>query len=230
MRAILLAAGLGTRLRPLTDHVPKCLVPINGTPLLEIWLERLARHGVGPFLVNTHYRKEQVEEFVSKSKYKHSITLVHEPNLLGTAGTLRSNRDFFNEADGMLIHADNFCLANFRKFTAAHNSRSAGCLLTMMTFTCSDPSQCGVVEVDDLGVVKNFYEKIKNPPSNIANAAVYIVSNELIRDLPSGVDFSNDVLPKCIGRIQTFHTNDAMIDVGTPDRYLEANKVLGRHQ
>ena len=67
MRALLLAAGLGTRLRPITDKIPKCLVPIQGRPLLEIWLDKLCEVGVQEFLVNTHYLAAQVEEFISNS-------------------------------------------------------------------------------------------------------------------------------------------------------------------
>ena len=218
MRAILLAAGLGTRLRPLTDRIPKCLVPINGKPLLEIWLERLAENGIGPFLINTHHRRDQVEAFISESRFKESVTLVHESNLLGTAGTLRANRDFFNGEDGMLIHADNFCLADLHMFAMTHEQRPPHCLFTMMTFSSSAPSECGIVETDERGVVQKFYEKVEAPPGNVANAAIYILSNRFLASLPSGDDFSIDILPKCLGKIQSFHSEDPLIDVGTYDR------------
>ena len=91
MRAILLAAGYGTRLRPLTNTIPKCLVPIKGVPLLQIWLERLTNAGIGPFLINTHYLPKEVEGFAESSRYRDQVTLVHEPELLGTAGTLIAN-------------------------------------------------------------------------------------------------------------------------------------------
>ena len=77
MRAILLSAGLGTRLRPLTNEVPKCLVPINGRPLLDIWLEKLTLSGFGPFLVNTHYLSGQVERHLSDSCYASVVTLLN---------------------------------------------------------------------------------------------------------------------------------------------------------
>jgi mannose-1-phosphate guanylyltransferase len=122
MRAILLAAGFGTRL-PLTNTMPKCLVPIHGQPLLGIWLERLTQAGIGPFLVNTHYLADQVEQFIAASPYRDQVTLVHESTLLGTAGTLMANLDFFQGEDGLLIHADNYCLADFREFMEAHRQR-----------------------------------------------------------------------------------------------------------
>ena len=229
MRAILLAAGLGTRLRPLTHSIPKSLVPINGVPLLEIWLERLSSSGIGPFLINTHYKQDQVEEFISHSRFAKAVTIVHEPNLLGTAGTLRANRNFFRGEDGMLIHADNFCLADFRAFTTAHTERASHCLLTMMTFFSPNPHECGIVETDERGVVQKFYEKVENPPGNLANAAIYTLANQLIDNLPDGDDFSKHILPACLGKIQTFCSDDPLIDVGTYDRYMKANEVAKEH-
>ena len=153
MRALLLAAGLGTRLRPITDLTPKCLVQIGNKPLLQIWLERLSEAGNGPFLINTHYLAEQINVFVEKSPFREKIKLVHESHLLGTAGTLLENQDFFHDENLMLIHADNYCLADFTEFEAAHRNRPLGCDLTMMTFRTDDPSSCGIVELDENGGV-----------------------------------------------------------------------------
>ena len=81
MKALLLSAGLGTRLRPLTDTIPKCLVQINGKPLLQIWLENLTKYGVKEFLINTHYLHKQVEDFANNSTFKEKITLIYEKEL-----------------------------------------------------------------------------------------------------------------------------------------------------
>ena len=116
MKTILLAAGFGTRLRPLTDTIPKCLVPIKGKPLLQIWLERLTESGFDKFLINTHYLSNQVNDFVYSSKFKDKCILKNEIKLLGTAGTLLANLDFIGEDECMLVHADNYCLANFSDF------------------------------------------------------------------------------------------------------------------
>ena len=228
MRAILLSAGLGTRLRPVTDSIPKCLVPIKGKPLLEIWLERLTRAGMGPFLINTHYLAERVEQFVATSPYQHQVKLVHETALLGTAGTLIENLDFFKGEDGLLIHADNYCLANFFSFEQAHLNRPHECVMTMMTFRTDNPSSCGIVELDDRGVVVGFHEKVINPPDNLANGAIYILSADLLlamaKDLRISKDFSNDVLNQFVGRIYTYETKEIFLDIGTPLNYEKANK------
>lgn len=228
MRALLLAAGLGTRLRPLTDTVPKCLVPIKGEPLLGIWLERLTQAGIGPFLVNTHYLTAQVEAFIQVSPYRDQVTLVNELELCGTAGTLISNLGFFQGEGGLLIHADNYCLADFTAFQQAHLNRPQECVMTMMTFRTADPSSCGIVELDEHGVVIGFHEKVAKPPGNLANGAVYIFSKELLgklgTDLQMVKDFSNEVLNRFVGHIYSYETSEVFLDVGTPESYLKANR------
>ena len=227
MRAILLAAGFGTRLRPVTDTIPKCLVPIHGKPLLQIWLERLSAAGVESFLINMHYLSEQVVEFINESEFRDQVELVHEPDLLGTAGTLVNNIDFFHGEDGLLIHADNYCLADFSKFFYAHQQRPNKCLITMMTFRTDEPSSCGIVELDDKNVVIEFYEKVESPPSDLANGAVYILSHDLIellkKEYSNIVDISAELLPTLINKIYSHEINEKFVDIGTPERYEQAN-------
>ena len=229
MRAILLAAGLGTRLRPLTNTVPKCLVPVRGRPLLGIWLERLVSSGVGPLLVNTHYLAEQVNHFLNASPYIDLVTLVHEPEMKGTAGTFIANLDFFAEEDGMLIHADNYCLSDLTAFQQAHINRPIGCLMTMMTFRTNDPTSCGIIELDDQSIAIRFHEKVGNPPGNLANGAVYILSREFMKivkhSFSDATDFSNDILPNFLGKIYTFETSNFFMDIGTPESYNKANQL-----
>ena len=229
MRALLLAAGLGRRLSPITDTTPKCLVPISGTPLLQIWLERLTEAGIGPFLINTHYLVEQVTAFVEESHFRKKIQLVHEKDLRGTAGSLIENLDFFQGEDALVIHADNYCLADFSAFQLAHINRPLGCVMTMMTFRTDDPSSCGIVELDGSGVVVGFHEKVENPPGNLANGAIYILSAELLKEIGTSLnhvtDFSTEVLHRFRGHIFNYETSDVFVDVGTPDRYEKANNI-----
>jgi mannose-1-phosphate guanylyltransferase len=227
MKAILLAAGFGTRLRPLTEDIPKCLVPIKGKPLLEIWLENLQKAGIGPFLINTHYLPEKVTTFIENSPFRNNVTIVNETVLEGTAGTLIRNMDFYESGDGLLIHADNYCLADFRKFLAAHNARPVGCLMTVMAFRSKEPSKCGIFELDENNIVIGFHEKVANPTGNLANGAIYILSAEMLNilsaDMNGVTDFSNEVMPKFIGRIYCYETNNTFIDIGTLENYAEAN-------
>ena len=108
IKAIILAAGEGKRLRPLTLSVPKCLVKIEQKSLLQIWLEKLSKLGCKDVLINTHYLHEQVNEFLDNYKSEGmNISVCYEKELLGTAGTLVNNINFFKDSIGLVLHADN---------------------------------------------------------------------------------------------------------------------------
>ena len=231
LRALLLAAGLGTRLRPITLHTPKCLVPIGGEPLLGRWLRQLDQAGCESVLINTHYLAEAVEDFL-KGWRRSTMTVqtFHEPELMGTAGTLLANQEFFRGATGLLIHADNAMAGDVRDFIAAHHDRPPCCLLTMLTFKTEKPRSCGIVEIDGQNVVQAFHEKVVEPPGNRANGALYAFDRNFLDQLnlmkPTPSDFSTEVIPKLLGRIQTWHTHDAYLDIGTPEALNAAQELL----
>jgi mannose-1-phosphate guanylyltransferase len=127
MRALLLSAGLGTRLRPLTLRVPKCLVPIHGKPLLDYWLEHLFAAATERVLINTHWLPEVVREHVARSPWRDRIDLVHEDKLLGTAGTVLANREWLGDRPFLLAHADNLTDFDLGEFRARHSARPPGC-------------------------------------------------------------------------------------------------------
>ncbi|MDA7818276.1 nucleotidyltransferase family protein [Sulfurimonas sp.] len=226
MKALLLAAGLGTRLSPITDTTPKCLVPINGKPLLEYWLENLTEVGVDEILINTSYLSEQVEEFIKNSKYSDKVTLVHEDKLLNTGGTLLANKEFFNDECFMLVHADNLSFCDFNAFINAHKNRPKRCEITMMTFITDNPKSCGVIKKDNDGVVTAFYEKVQNPPTNLANGAVYIFEPSIFNFLENlekiKIDLSAEVIPSFIGKINTFHNSLYHRDIGSVESFAIA--------
>jgi mannose-1-phosphate guanylyltransferase len=139
-----LAAGLGTRLRPVTDSVPKCLVSVRGRPLLEYWLELLFAAGLEKALINTHYLPEKVRDFVCGSRWNERVVLVHEEELLGTGGTILRNRAFFGGHSFMVAHADNLTRFDVKAFWNRHEERPRGVAITMMTFETDAPQTCGI--------------------------------------------------------------------------------------
>jgi mannose-1-phosphate guanylyltransferase len=221
MRALLLAAGLGTRLRPITDHIPKCLVPVHGKPLLEYWLDLLLPNGIDRILLNTHYLPDEVRSYVRSSRWRDRVTLVHEDELLGTGGTVLGNREFFEGAPFLVAHADNLTRFDVGAFLARHQNRPAGTEITMMTFETDAPRSCGIVEEDTRGVVTAFHEKVDNPPGNHANAAVYIFEPGVLAFLDSlgrkVIDLSTEVMPHFMGRICTYHNHGYHRDIGNPE-------------
>lgn len=219
MRALLLAAGIGSRLRPLTDYLPKCLVPIRGRPLLDYWLELLLSGGVDEVLVNAHHHADVVEAFVAASPWSRQVKVVREAHLLGTAGTVLRNRIFLEGGPFLVAHADNLTVFDPREFIRAHARRPRGTELTMMTFTTPDAKSCGVVQVDGQGIVRVFQEKAREPVGNTANAAVYVVEPSVMSYLEGlnkeFIDFSTEVLPHYVGRTFTFHNEVYHRDIGT---------------
>ena len=230
IRCLLLAAGFGTRLRPITEHQPKCLVEVGGQPILAWWLKHLERVKCESVIINTHYHAEQVSQFL-KGYMNNNMKIFerYEQHLLGTAGTLLANAHFFKGSTGVLIHADNATDTDLNELIEAHHNRPKHCLITMLTFETETPESCGVVETDSDGVIQQFHEKVKNPPGNRANGAVYVFEPELLEILRESQeqlhDFSTQVLPRLIGHIYTWQTLHHFIDIGTPDSLNKARRI-----
>ena len=217
--ALLLAAGMGTRLQPLTDKLPKCLMPIGGIPLLEHWLSLLYRTDIHNVLINTHHHKAMVEEFLLRARFNKWVKSTYEQKLLGTAETLRQNASFFKGKTVLLAHADNWINCNFSDFLDFHvNRRPDKTIVTMMTFRTTKPKTCGIVEIDPAGVVQKFHEKVTEPPGNLANGAVYLLEPEVtnwLLEKRDATDFSIDVVPAFLGRIATWENTKIHRDIGT---------------
>ena len=167
MKAFLLAGGHGTRLRPLTDSVPKCLVPIRGRPLLDIWLDLCARSGITEILINLHAHSKLIEQHLQRSGSPVNVRLVHEDQLLGSAGTIAANRAWVgSDSVFWILYSDvltNTNLAHMSEFHSHH-----GGIATLGLYQVPDPSRCGVAITDETGVIVDFEEKPQTPRSNWA--------------------------------------------------------------
>ncbi len=219
MRAFLLAAGLGTRMRVITKTTPKCLLPVGGRPLLERWFDQLARAGVEAVLVNTHHLAERVHEFVASSRPPLEVVLVHEDVLLGSAGTLAANREFVSGEDAFLaVYADNASTVELGALIRAH---AGDCAATLGLFRVPDPETRGVVELDAAGRVVGFVEKPERPRSDLAWAGLLLGSPALLDAIPSRFpcDLGHDVLPALVGRMRGIEIDGYHRDIGTPESY-----------
>ncbi len=220
MKALLLAAGLGSRLRPITNVTPKCLVEIYGRPLLDYWFDLLGKGDIDEVIINTHHLADEVSTYLQNRFFQIPVRQVYEKELLGTGGTLLKNRTFYQNEPILLIHADNLSVFSLQKFIDTFISRQRGIEITMMTFTTDAPENCGIVELDHDGIVIKFYEKSQLEHGRIANGAVYIVSPAVLNFIESlkksEVDFSTEVIPKFLGKINTFHNDIYHRDIGSP--------------
>ena len=233
MKAFLLAAGKGTRLRPYTDTRPKCLIPIHGTPLLKIWIDLLASHGASEVLINTHHHADQVERFIAGCRPHSAMALhtVYEPHLLGSAGTLWHNRGFVEgESDFVIAYADNLTNLDLAKMFDFHRIfRSMGSVLTMGLIRAPDPGQCGIVTLDEDGRIVRFTEKPQAPESDLANGGVYIATERIFEfyrhvhaDRGQVLDLGHHLLPLMTGRMYGYRIDDYLIDIGSPRAYRQA--------
>ncbi len=228
MKAFLLAAGYGTRLKPLTDTIPKCMVPIHGQPMLGWWFDLFRSHGVTEVLVNTHYLPETVRGYLKAYNDRNTglrAYETYEPVLLGSGGTVRGNRDFVRgEKDFLICYADNLTDADLTAFRLCHERHQAP--LTMALFHTNQPSQCGIASLDVQGRIVRFEEKPANPKSDLANAGLYIANQQIFDFMDpqkETLDFGKDVLPKLVGEMVGWPVEGYLIDMGTPENLSRAN-------
>lgn len=205
VKALLLAAGLGTRLRPWTASIPKCLVPIGGRPLLDYWVDRLVEAGIRQARVNTHGHADLVRLYLRRIARGGAIQISesHEPVLLGSAGAIAANADYADDASTVvLICADNLSDVDLKTMISFH--RGHGDPLTMLLFRAPHPRACGIAEMDAEGRIIEFVEKPEHPKSDLANAGVYIVSANAYREIArcQAFDLGFDVLPQFVGRMR----------------------------
>lgn len=228
MKAFLLSAGLGSRLRPITDTTPKCLVQIAGHPMLDWWGKLLKENGIREVLVNTHYLHIKVHDYIKDFNERQTgitFTEFYEPSLLGSGGTVRENRAFVkDETDFLICYADNLCNVKLKNLIAFHQEKKG--LLTMALFRTERPEQCGIAQIDDSGKIIGFIEKPQFPKSNLANAGIYVVNRKIFDVLPNEryVDFGKDVLPMLVGQMYGLEINDYLIDIGTMSNYKKAKR------
>lgn len=225
MKAFLLAAGHGTRLRPYTDNLPKCLLPIRGTPILEIWLGLCRRYGITDVLVNTHAHASAVKEFVSRWRDGVRVSVVEERELYGSAGTLAANRSWV-EHDGRfwVFYADVLTDTDLAAMLAFHPK---GCVATLGLYAVPDPQRCGIATLDADCTIATFVEKPTKPVGNLAFAGLLLATPELLDSIPPkrGADIGFDLLPRLVGRMRGYKIPEFVLDIGTRENYESAQKL-----
>ncbi len=225
MKAFLLAAGVGSRLRPVTDTIPKCMVPIDGRPLLDIWLDAFAAAGVDEVLVNLHHLPEVVRQHVAARPGLPAVRVVFEPELLGSAGTLAANRQWVEGEEMFLAcYADDLTDFDLRVLIDAH--REHGAVATLTVFHSENPSAGGVVEMDAAGTVTGFCEKPSEPVSDLVNAGMYAFHPSLLAEIdgPPPKDIGYHLLPRLAGRARAMPVDGYFRDIGTVEAYRLAQR------
>ena len=225
MKAFLLAAGVGSRLRPITDAIPKCMVPVHGQPMLDIWLDAFGRAGVDEVLINLHHLPDVVRQHLAARAGTPAVRTFFEPELLGSAGTLAANRTWVNGEEMFLVcYADNLTDFDLSSLVQAHREHRA--IATLTVFHSDRPSAGGVMELDASGTVVGFEEKPPHPVSDLVNAGMYAFHPDVLDELggPPPCDIGYDLLPRLVGRAKAVPVEGYFRDIGTIDAYERAQR------
>jgi len=230
LKAFILAAGLGTRLRALGLDAPKVMVPIGGKPLLQHHFELLGRQGITEFIVNLHYLPEKITDFFGDGRdFGVHITYSHEPELLGTAGAAKKMETELRDGPFLLFYGDNLVRLDLPVLMDFHRERQA--LATIALWESPEPWTGGVVETDADGRVRRFVEKPdrKEISTNLINAGIYLLEPAVLDAIPAGqfYDFGRDLFPRLLAagqRLFAMKPNAYVQDIGTPERLAKAQR------
>jgi mannose-1-phosphate guanylyltransferase len=225
VKAFLLAAGVGSRLRPITDAIPKCMVVIDDRPLLDVWLDAFDRAGVDEVLVNLHHLPDLVRHHIAARSGPPAVCTFFEPELLGSAGTLAANRPWIDGEEMFLAcYADNLTDFDLRSLVDEHGRHDA--IATLTVFHSERPSAGGVVEVDGNGTVVGFVEKPAVPASDLTNAGMYAFHPSVLDEIagPAPVDIGFHLLPRLVGRARAMVVEGYFRDIGTVGAYRRARE------
>ena len=223
-KAVLLVGGRGTRLRPLTDKIPKALLEVQGKTITEHLFDLFKKYGIRDIILCTGYLKDKIKEnFGDGSAIGMDIDYVEENEPLGTAGPLRFAKKYLKDSF-IVSNGDELKNINIPRMFRLHKRKNA--LATIALTTVDDPTHYGVARLDGSRIIE-FIEKPSNPPSNLINAGFYILEPEVIDMIPDGFAMlEKDVFPKLaqLGRLRGFPFAGQWFDIGNIERYKIAEK------
>lgn len=231
-KAMVMAAGVGSRLDPLTQKIPKPLVPVLNKPVMDILLQKLKDYGVEKVIANTHYLAEQIQNRYSKnSPIDIHFDYIHEETLSGTAGGVKKCEFFFDDVeDFIVVSADGLHDADLDKIVKSH--KESGCIATMAISAVDHAEVChfGVVVPTKEHYVLEFQEKpsIEEAKSNYINTGIYVFNKRIFDFIPKGekYDFAKNVFPRLLEageKINTYRIYSYWSDIGTIEQYIQSN-------
>jgi mannose-1-phosphate guanylyltransferase len=191
--------------------------------MLQIWLELCRRYGIDEVLINVHAHGETVRKFIRDHGNGLHLRLFEEPDLLGSAGTILANREWVrHERSFWVFYADVLTTADLNQMLAFHDSRAP--VATIGVYKVSDPSRCGIVQIDARSMVRDFVEKPNKPAGNLAFAGLLLAAPALLDVIPGTVpaDLGFHVLPRLIGHMAAYRIPEFLMDIGTLETYRAA--------
>ncbi len=232
MKAVILAGGLGTRLHQLTRKTAKCMLPVNGMPLLEHIIRYLASYGFKGIVVTLGSKSKQIVDYFGDGS-RHNVNLLYsvERKPLGTAGSFK-NAERHLDGTVLVMQGDTITNFNLDSVVAFHKNRKA--IATIAVTPVKDPSGYGIVMIDKQGRIIRFEEKPRHYFSKLVNSGIYVLEHEVLDHIPKGkmFDFSKDLFPKLLQNklpLYAIKMNGYWFDIGTPTNYKKANEYLAKY-
>ena len=231
MKGMILAGGIGTRLRPLTNKIPKPMVIIGGKPLLEYHVELFRRYGITDIAINIHHLPHKIKEhFGTGENFGVKIKYLYEDELSGTAGAVKKLQDFFEDTF-VVFYGDNLTNINLAQLVEYHEVCRGK--VTVALYEEPNPSSKGIVELDENNRIIKFVEKPKPSEitTNTANAGIYVLEPEVLQYIHENClyDFGKDLFPKLLGKkvpMYGYKMQEYLLDIGTLETYQKAQKDL----
>lgn len=228
MKAVIIAAGKGTRLLPLTEKVPKVMIDVGGKPILEHIIDLLKSHGIKDIAITTHYLAGSIHDYFRDGR-KFGVNIIYtvEKELVGTAGGVKPLENFFR-GTFLAVYGDNLTNADITAMAKSHKQKKAAATIGVYR-EMHKPESKGIVEVDGEGRILSFSEKPEKPKSNLANGAVYILEPSAFKYITEGFcDFGRDVFPamlKAGEKLCAFEV-ERLLDIGTFETLEKARKMF----
>lgn len=230
MNCIILAGGMGTRLRSVVSDRPKPLAQIDGTPFLDILIDQIKNCGyINKVILATGYMSDQIKQYYENQKLPFEIYFSNETEPLGTGGAIKNALPFADSEDILVINGDSFLDINLNDFVRHHKEKSA--LISMATTFVNQETRYGFIEIDQESKVKNFQEKPQTPKNGWINCGIYIIRKELVKNTLFSGHFSleKDFFPLHLGsNTYAYHVSGTFIDIGTPESYMLAQSILSK--
>jgi len=226
MIALILAGGIGERLRPITNNIPKPMVPVNGKPFLQYHIEELKKAGIKDIILCTCYLSDKIQEYFGDgSKFGVKIKYSVEKTPLGTAGAVKNAEKYINNTF-IVLNGDSYLQLEYNQLINFHKATKAQ--LTIALLEIKDPGRYGLVDIGKEGKILSFDEKTANPKGKLINGGVYIIEKGVLKAIPSSVNASleKEIFPKLIkqGNVYGFVVNNYFIDIGTKESYMKAQE------
>lgn len=233
IKAMIMAAGVGSRLDPLTKSVPKPLVPVANRPVMDILVENLKSIGVKDVVSNTHYLAEKIINRYENINFGVNFKFIKEDTLSGTAGGLKKCQFFFDKDDEFLVlSADGLSNADLQKGIDMHRKSGAIATIGIKEIPHEEVSHFGVVVTDENGYITEFQEKpsLEEAKSNFINTGIYVFDYRIFDYIPENTfyDFAKNVFPNLLKdhEINTFVIDNYWTDIGTLEQYQQSTQDL----